>query len=304
MGKVDNIKNITIEYYNVSSFVDVNQKNTSTRAACEISDLLKELQKVEVKKRVIDYNGENLILSTITYNTISKLWELVFFKSRAATIPFIVNGSGVSRQILLKNDEMISEVLCVLYNSESKVLAMQRNVYAFGTKGLEKFFSSYLTYPLFLDSIQILDEEKKKLFKKSKLKKFKLHVKNVANRNENASSKTGPYNKNTSICKVIDSALAVDSSIINIEFSMGNSNKVMDIQDEDFDIFEDLMNNNNVKCLELGLAPDECSTMQITDFMNFRVHDVIAIPFIKGHPIDISEILKKMTEKFKENIYL
>ena len=44
--------------------------------------------------------------------------------------------------------------------------------------------------------------------------------------------------------------------------------------------------------------------MQITDFMDTRIHDTIAVPFIKGKQIEVSEILKKMTEKFKENLYL
>ena len=306
MRTVNDIKNITIEYYNVVSFVNVEQeKNSSMRDKCDIAELLEQLQSLDAKKRKIDYYGENIILSNVAYNKNSELWELVFFKSRSATIPYIVNSYGTSRQIVLENDEMISELLCVLYNPKTKVLAMQRNVFAFGSKGMEKFLSSFVNKTLLLDSIQTLSEEKRRLFKKSKIKKFKLHVKNVAaNKSNNTSVKINSYNKNTSICRAIDAALAVDSSIINIEFSMGNTSKAMNIEDEDFDIFEDLMNNANVKCLELGLAPDEHSTMQITDFMDFRIHDNISVSFIKGQPIDISEILEKMTEKFKNNIYL
>ena len=44
--------------------------------------------------------------------------------------------------------------------------------------------------------------------------------------------------------------------------------------------------------------------MQITDFMDFRIHDTIYVPFTKGTPINFSEILKKMAEKFKNNLYL
>lgn len=226
-----------------------------------------------------------------------------FFKSRSATTPFIVNTNGDSRQIILKDDEMISEVLCAEYNSESKIFAIQRNVYAFGTKGLEYFFSSFLENPLYLESIQKLSEEKKKLLKHSKVKKFKLHIKNIKDNKEH-SKKVIQYNKNTSICNAIDSALQVNSAIINIEFSMGNSSQTINLQDDDFEVFKDLMNNNNVKCLELGLVPDEHSTMQITDFMDFRIYDIISIPFIKRTPIDFTEIIKKMTEKFQNNLYL
>lgn len=307
MTKFSNIKNITVEYYNVCSFRNCEgMNNTATTDIIEISALLKELQEASIQKRTINYNGENLILSNIFYNNVSKLWELVFFKSRSATIPFIVNSQGISRQIMLENDEMISEVLCVEYNPKTKVLAMQRNIYAFGAKGLETFLSHFVTYPLFLQSIQTLNEEKKSLLKRSKLKKFRLHVKNsVAKTNANDfSNSIVQYKKNTSICKVIDSALAINSSIIDIEFSVANSSQIIEIKDEDFEVFQDLMNNSNVKCLELGLAPDEYSTMQITDFMDFRVQDVISVPFTKGQPIDISEILKKMAEKFRKNMYL
>lgn len=201
---------------------------------------------------------------------------------------------------------MISEVLCAEYDSNSKILAMQRNVYAVGTRGIEDFFSAFMKYPIYLDSLQKLKEEQKKLFKKSKLKKFKLHIKNVNSGKEDDKSSKGikQYNKNTSISNVIDSALAVNSAIINIELSMGNASKTINVQDEDFDIFQDLMNNTNVKCLELGITPDEHSTMQITDFMDFRIRDIVSISFVKGQSIDITELLNKMSEKFKSNIYL
>lgn len=303
MKQINNIKNITIEYYNTCSLVETDPVNKRySHAKIDMTNLLENLQSKTVKERTINYNGENLILSSISYNKSSSLWELVFFKSRSATIPFIINSNGDSRQIILKKDEMISEVLCAEYDSTSKILAMQRNVYAVGTKGLEEFFSFFLSFPVYLESIQSLTEEKRKFLKRSKLKKFKLHIKNVKN-DKTPSNTITQYNKDTSVCKAIDSALAVDSAIINIEFSMGNSSKTINIEDEDFEVFQDLMNNNNVKCLELGMVPDEHSTMQITDFMDFRIHDNISVPFVKGKPIDVTDIIKKMTEKFKNNLY-
>ena len=161
MKKTNNIKNITIEYYNTCSFVKVNPESSGhIRAKTNIEELLKTFQNKKVQDKAINYNGENLILSSITYNKSSKLLELVFFKSRSATVPFIINNNGDSRQIFLEKDEMISEVLCAEYDSDSRILAMQRNVYAIGTRGLEEFFSSFLSYPLYLESIQTLNEEK------------------------------------------------------------------------------------------------------------------------------------------------
>ncbi len=286
MRKAKNLKNITIEYYNVCSLVDVkNRENTVKTDKYEISPLLKKFQSKDPKDRTINYCGENLILSTINYNENSKLWELVFSKSRSSTIPFVTDSNGVPRQLVLKKGEMLSEVLCALYNPESKVLAMQRNIYAFGTKGLEEFFSAFMKKPLYLLSIQSLSEDKKSLFKKSKIKKFRLRVKNpiVKKNDKEISNKINIFGKNTTICKVIDAAVSVDSSIINIEFSMGNSSQVINVQEEDFEVFEDLMNNNNVKCLELGLAPDEHSTMQITDFMDLEFMTSFLFPLLENN---------------------
>ena len=130
-----------------------------------------------------------------------------------------------------------------------------------------------------------------------------MNVRNVKKKNETQNTIT-QYNRKTTICKVIDSALAVNSSFINIEFSMGNSSSIINVEDEDFEIFQSLMNNNNVTVLELGFVPDEKSTMQITDFMDARIHDTISVPYKKGEYLDFSEVLKKMTEKFKQNIYI
>ena len=64
---------------------------------------------------------------------------------------------------------------------------------------------------------------------------------------------------------------------------MGNSSQVINVQEEDFEVFEDLMNNNNVKCLELGLAPDEHSTMQITDFMDLEFMTSFLFPLLENN---------------------
>ena len=299
-----NIKNITIEYYNTCSFTQIKEKNnTFSKEITDISLLLEKLEKMSVQDRTIKYNGENLMLTSIEFNKRTNLWELIFFKSRSSAIPFIINKNGDSRQIILKEDEMISEALCILYNSTSKILAMQRNVYAVGTKGIETFFSNFLNFNIMLDSLHTLDSEKKKLLKKSKIKKFKLNVRNVRKKEDSVNSIT-QYNRNTTICKVIDSALAVNSTFINIEFSMGNTSDIIHVEDDDFEVFEHLMNNNNVKTLELGCVPDEKSNMQITDFMDSRIHDIISIPYIKGSSLNFTEILEKMTDKFNKNLYL
>lgn len=299
-----NVKNITIEYYNTSSFTQVtNKTNTYARDKIDISLLLTKLQEKSVQERTIQYNGENLLLSSIEFNNNSNLWELIFFKSRSSTIPFIINRNGNSRQIILNDDEMISEALCIIYEPSTRILAMQRNVYAVGTKGIESFFSHFSNMPIILDSLHSIDSEKKCILKRSKIKKFKLNVRNVKKKDGTPNSIT-QYNKNTSICKVIDSALAVNSTFINIEFSMGNTSNTIEVEDEDFEVFEHLMNNNNVKTLELGCVPDEKATMQITDFMDSRIHDLISIPYKKGEALNFTEILNKMTDKFRKNLYL
>ena len=250
--KNKNIKNITIEYYNTCTLDKIAKNDiTYTRKITDISLLLEKLKNKNVQDRTIDYNGEKLLLGSIEFNTTSKLWELIFFKSRSSTVPFIINKDGNSRKILLKDDEMISEVLCVLYNADTEVLAMQRNSYSVGTKGLEDFLGYFLSLPVYLESLQTIDTKKKTIIKNSKIKKFKLCVRNVKKRDGSLPSIT-QYNKNTSICKVIDSALAVNSAIINIEFSMGNSSNIINVEDDDFEVFQNLINNSNVKRLELG----------------------------------------------------
>lgn len=301
MDKKMNQKKITVEYYNTCQ---LNQEfgNNFSRDNIDISILLHSLSNKPVKERTINYNGENLLLSFIEFNNESKLWELIFFKSRSSTIPIIIDTNGNSRQIILKDNEMISEALCVLYDSSKQILCMQRNIYAVGTRGIEDFFSSFLKNNIYLESIHKLDSQKKSLLKGSKLKKFKLHVRNEKKKNM-LPIKFKQYNKNTSICKVIDSALAVDSSIINIEFSMGNSSNIIKIEDDDFDVFQDLINNNNVKVFELGFATDEKSNMQITDFMDSRIHDTMSISYPKGGIVDFKDIINRMTEKYKNNLF-
>lgn len=303
MGKNMNKKNITIEYYNTCRFVNGGDDSYHSQKI-DIEELLYALKDRPIQQRTIDYNGENLMLNYIDFNKASNLWEMIFFKSRSSIIPIIVDTSGQSRQILLNDGEMISEGLCALYDPNSKILAMQRNIYACGTKGIEAFFNNFIKdFDICLESIHNIDSRKKSLLKSSKLKKFKLHVRN-AKKQDIILSKGHQYNRNTDISRVIDSALAIDSYIINIEFSVGNSSNILKMTDEDFEVFQELMNNSNVTKFELGFAPDEKSNMQITDFMDSRIHDVISIIYSKAKGLDFLEIFGKMTEKFKENVFL
>lgn len=307
MSKSKRIKKIIVEYYQVCSYIDVSQKkNTSTLGDFDITLLLEELQKAEVQKRLINYNGENLILSNIKHNEDSGLWELVFFRSRSSSIPYIVDSNGKPREIFLKNNEALSEVLCVEYDSTLKVLAMQRNIHACNSRGIEEFFSNFIkNKKISLVSMTMLNEDKKSYFKKAVLKKFHLRVKFSKKKKGNEAANSFPFlKKDTSICNAIDSAIAVNSSIINVEFSTGNSSSSIKLKDEDFEAFTELMDSTDVKSLELGFAPDEKSTMQITDFVDLRVRDYIYVTFIKGKPLDIKEILNMMTENFKKNPYI
>ena len=305
MKNYNRIKNITIEYYKVYTYEESqNNKNTITEKELEVSPLLEKLQQLNKKQKNI-YSKEGYIaLHSIKYNQKTNLWELVFFKERDNFAPFILDKkNGNVRNLILKNDEMISEILCVEYNPKINVFAIQRNIYAFGKKSLENFFASNLNVNFILRPIGKLNKETEKILKKGVVKKFKLHIKNVADKNGEIS--TPPrYNKHTALCNVINSAMSINSQIINIEFSVGKSSKKIAIQDDDFEVFDDLMENNNVKSLELGIAPDENSTMQITDFIKFRVRDIISIPIIKGQTIEIPKLLEAITKKFKENMYL
>ena len=298
-------KNITIEYYTTTSLTKVENTVDSYRnTEMDISILLQKLSQLEVSKRKINYNNELLILASISFNKNSNLWELIFYKSRSINVPFIIDSSGNSRKIVLKNGEMISEAICMLYDPNTKILAMQRNVYAVGTKGIETFLSSFSKLPISLTCITSITENKRKLLTNLKIKKFKLVVKNVKNKKNVTKTPITQYNKNTTICKVIDSALAVNSSTINIEFSMGNSSEILHLEDSDFEVFQKLIDNNNVRSLELGCVSNQNDNMQITDFIDSRITDNIILSFNKGETIDLSILLVKMTEKMKNNIYI
>ena len=64
------------------------------------------------------------------------------------------------------------------------------------------------------------------------------------------------------------------------------------------------MNNQNVTSLQLGYAKSENDNMQITDFIDARIKDVISIPVVTGETLDVTLLLAKMAEKMKNNIYL
>lgn len=297
-------KNITIEYYMSSSFQKVNKTNSYRNVELDITALLTKLSNLELSKRKILYNGELLILAFIRFNERSNLWELIFYRSRSINIPFIIDSNGNSRKILLKNGESLSEAICMLYDPSKKIFAMQRNIYAVGTKGIEIFLSNFSHLPISLTCITSISETKKKLLKSLKIKKFKLVVKNLKKQSKEISTSIIQYNKGTEISNVIDAALAINSSTINIELSMGNSSDVLQIEDDDFEIFQNLIDNRNVRSLQLGCVNAEKDNMQITDFVDSRITDNIIVNLRPGETLNLSDLLIKMTEKMKNNIYI
>lgn len=243
------------------------------------------------------------MLRSIVINKITGLWELIFLRGRSAGIPVISNELGEIREIKLESNERLSETLCLLYDPIKKITIIQRNIFAVGIKGIETFFSNYLTYPIMLSSIQNISEDNKLFSRQSKIKRFSLVVHNVTKKSKTPVA-VKQYNKGTSITKVIDAALATKSNIINIDISMGNNKQLLNVDKEDFEVFEDLIGNSNVKKLEVGFVPDEFSSMQLTDFINTRVHDIITISLNKDKSINTTEIIEKMTKEYNANVYL
>lgn len=293
-------KNIIIEYYKINSLKKNVDNNTYQELEIDITPFLEKMKEMNVKDRKIQYNGEFIFLQTIDKNINTGIWELIFYKTTNGCIPDILDKNGdIKKYIELDDDESLSQPVCMLYDSKKMVAVMQRNVFAVNTRGIETFIESYMkAYSI---KFRIFSNEVKKekiLLNKERVKKIKIAVHIQKNKKEKP---TYSYIKKTKISEIFTNALETQCGIINIELSMGNTKDVINLQNEDFELFEELLNNKDIKKMEIGTINDYDSTMQITDFIDVRIKDIITIQIDKGKTIDKKEVLKQMYEKYIKN---
>jgi hypothetical protein len=291
------IKNMSIEYYKTYSFVD-REKKLEERPV-DISDFLEKLSKTDINKRIMPYNGEKLILKSIKLNN-NNLWELLFLKTTNNKIPYIINDYGDSvKDIELDKNENIAQEICILYDANKKIVVVQRNVYAVGIRGIEDFLNLYMVqYPIKFVSINRLGNDK--IIDHSLMKKLSIIVHNPKKNDKSKDEQISKINfKNSNLSRILQNSMETGCSVLNLDLSMGNVKDLLKLQKEDIEMFQELIGNKDVKKLEIGTVPDEKASMQITDFVNIREKDIISVSIEEKKSIDINNIFKHMTNKYK-----
>lgn len=290
MEKVIN-KKITVEYYKVKGLV--NKDDGYTEDSLDISPLFERLSKYDIKDRIINYAGEKLILKEVCFE--DGMWRLVFYKTTNSAVPLITDSNGnITQKIDLDDEENIIQPICLVYNPKNRVIAMQRNVYAVGTKGIEEFLNHFGYAGAIMLRAIVLTEEKEKKINRNMVKKLSVTVhKNKKNQF------IKPKQRDTNISKMLDNAIDSGSAIINIDISMGNNKELLKIQEEDFKYIEELINNSDVKKFEIGSILDEEVAMQTTDLINNRLKDIVTITFAKGQTLPLDSLVFEMTSKLK-----
>jgi phosphoribosylformylglycinamidine (FGAM) synthase PurS component len=294
-------KNITIEYYSVNSLKKIEEKrNTYQELPIDITPFLEKMKSMNVKERRILYNGEFIFLQSIEKNINTGLWELIFYKTTSASVPEILNNDGEITKILeLNDDENLTQEVCMIYDSKSMISILQRNVFAINTKGIETFINSYMiNYPIKFKIFSNESTKKTILSNKANVKRIRIGI-HIPKSKRNKTIVN--YERKSKLTNIINNAMDTQCGIINLELSMGNTKDFISLQEEDFGLFEELLNNEDIKKMEIGTINELDSAMQITDFIDVRIKDIINIKIEKGKTIDKKILLEKMYEKYLSN---
>lgn len=292
--KKDIEKKITIEYYKVTGlkkYLDGYEEDI-----LDISDMLGRISNMDLNKRIINYAGEKLILKEIYFE--DGLWILTFYKTTNSVVPLITDNTGnITKNIDLSEEENITQPLCLIYDPYKRVIAMQRNVFAVGTKGIEEFFNSFEYDGAIMLRNMVLADNKKVYCDNSNVKKISF----IVHKNTKTNKFIKPKLRDTNLCKMIDNAMDFGGTIVNIDISMGNKKELLNMQKKDFEYIDELINNSDVKKFEIGTVSDEEVTMQTTDLVNCRIRDVVKITFSKGQTIPLNMLIDEMKNKIKTN---
>ncbi len=81
-------------------------------------------------------------LDRCEFDSDCKLWCLSFLRLRETNIPSIAKEESEAEPIELGDDEFIGEEARALYDVQTRILTLQRNVHSLGPTGIETYLNS------------------------------------------------------------------------------------------------------------------------------------------------------------------
>ncbi|ENK0839248.1 DUF6731 family protein [Clostridium botulinum] len=142
----------------VHYFYPISKLESGEEKLFNLSPILNGLNNVEVEERILEDGEGNIQLKKIDFYPENKRWELSFLRNRTEA-PFITKlDDKVDTAEALEDDEFVGQECCMLYDEESKIIALQNNRSSVSFSGISHFLQNYSKQGVSLYPIVYKDE--------------------------------------------------------------------------------------------------------------------------------------------------
>ena len=123
-----------------------------------LSPILNGLKEMESEERILQDGEGNIQLKKIDFDSENKRWELSFLRNRVDA-PFITKlDDNTDAAEALDEDEFVGQECCMLYDEESKIIALQNNRSSISFSGVSQFLCRYSRQGMILFPIVYQDK--------------------------------------------------------------------------------------------------------------------------------------------------
>ncbi|MEQ8154923.1 MAG: DUF6731 family protein [Clostridiaceae bacterium] len=131
-------KKIKVNYY-----YPVTKTELQEIKLINIKPILEGLKRLDPAERILQDGEGNIQLKKINYNNETNRWELCFLRNKIDA-PFITKlDDEVDSAESLEEDEFVGQECCMLYDEESKIIALQNNRNSISFNGVSHFLVKY-----------------------------------------------------------------------------------------------------------------------------------------------------------------
>lgn len=142
----------------VHYFYPVTKTEAQETNLFNLSLILKGLYDMEAGERILQDGEGNIQLKKIEFIPENNRWELSFLRNRIEA-PFITKlDDDIDTAEALDEDEFVGQECCMLYDEESKIIALQSNRSSVSFSGVSQFLRRYTEKSIILYPIVYQDK--------------------------------------------------------------------------------------------------------------------------------------------------
>ena len=286
-------KIVRYDYFQVYCKKYEKGQNTVVEKKFDLSPIFDKATTLKASQTVKPFRGEKARIQEIKRVT-DTIWGIEFLRLREVNPPGIANEDGDFAIIKLEDGEYIGEFTGCLYDSQTDVIVIHRNIHAFTPSGIQEYLNSTLNVEdtqIFLKPI-ISGSDIKKIIKAKIYRSFEISI---------ATDEKTIFDNGTSLGELLKKASNFKGSNINLSIGVGHAKKDKSLDTKSLrELISGTYTNKEMRKLTVKYKEDEDTKTEEVDLLEDRRHDFYKFDLKRNIPLTYLTVFNKMIEKYKE----